>query len=67
MKAAVDHSGDVPEGVVDRGFGEERLTPEILRALAATLPPGEFREMFEGKIADLEFAHTLTQGLSLDI
>jgi hypothetical protein len=62
----VDHSGPEPVVVVDRGYGEERLTMDELRAAAAGMPD-VVRERVEESAAGEEFAHTLIMGLGLEV
>jgi hypothetical protein len=61
MKMRMDHSGPEPVLVVDRGYGEERLTMDEFRALAAGM--GAYvRGRAEDAAAAQEFVHTLMQG-----
>jgi len=59
MKARMDHSGPEPILVVDRGYGEERLTMDEFRALAEA---AGVRDRVEDACAGQEFVHVLIAG-----
>jgi hypothetical protein len=59
MKMRMDHSGPEPVLVVDRGYGEERLTMDEFRALAEA---AGVRDRVEDAVAGQEFVHVLIQG-----
>ncbi len=61
LNARMDHSGPEPILVVDRGYGEERLTMDEFRAVAAGMS-GYVRDRVEDACAGQEFVHTLIQG-----
>jgi hypothetical protein len=59
LKMRMDYSGPEPVLVVDRGYGEERLTMDEFRAIAEA---AGLRERVEDACAGQEFVHTLIQG-----
>jgi hypothetical protein len=61
LKMRMDHSGPEPVLVVDRGHGEERLTMDELREIAASMP-GYVQDRVEDAAAGQEFVHVLIQG-----